>query len=340
VTVQHSELRVLRWADRIQDVLAGEVRGPIRANIDLTNLCSHSCPWCEPLDFRKATIADKSHTLPLWIVERTIDDLKLLDCKAIQFSGGGEPTLYQDFDMALAHAHCCGLSTFVVTHGGYIDRWLEPLRIYADRVRVSLDASCQEEHAIMHRSKPGEFDRIIEGIRALVEARGTTKTPEVGITYNVADCNKSYDSFMRLFELCINIGVDYVQVRPLSEPTELFLHESWSEDIPQIPVPFRLDILGQRDKDVFFQRDFDRCYAAITLAVISANGDVTACCDRRDIVFGNVNQTRFKDIWLSVAHRDKANAIVPMLCQRCVLCGFNKSVKKYVVENEATPEFV
>ena len=44
VTDRFSDLRILRWTDRINRVLAGERLGPIRASIDLTNLCNHACP--------------------------------------------------------------------------------------------------------------------------------------------------------------------------------------------------------------------------------------------------------------------------------------------------------
>ncbi len=86
---RHSELRVIRWTDRIQEIIAGSQCGPIRANLDLTNLCSHACPWCEPLDFRKATIADKRHTLSRDVAFEVLSDLADMDCKEIQFSGGG-----------------------------------------------------------------------------------------------------------------------------------------------------------------------------------------------------------------------------------------------------------
>src|SRR5450631_3553716 len=91
------DLRVLRWFDRIDAALAGEQVGPIRANIDLTNLCTHNCPWCEPLQFRKETIADKNHTLPIGAAIDTLWDLSVLGCKTINFSGGGEPTLHPNF---------------------------------------------------------------------------------------------------------------------------------------------------------------------------------------------------------------------------------------------------
>jgi len=347
VSERHSELRVLRWTDRIQGILAGETHGPIRANIDLTNLCSHACPWCEPLDFRKATIADKRHSLSNTVIEAVLADLAELDCRAIQFSGGGEPTLHPGFGAALCTAKQHGFRTFVITHGGFIDRWLELLFHGADHVRVSLDASCEEEHQKMHGSKAGEFGKVIENIRALVGRKFAGGGPEVGIAYNVADCNSSTESLERLFRLAEDLGVDFVQVRPLSEETPALLTAAsglWGQIERRALAPggqsFRLEILGQRHRDVFYQREFEKCYAALTLAVIGANGDVSACCDRRDIVFGNVNETPFRHIWLSQKHREIAASITPKLCGRCVQCGTNRAIEKYVVKNEALPELL
>jgi radical SAM protein with 4Fe4S-binding SPASM domain len=347
VSERHSELRVLRWTDRIQDILAGERRGPIRANLDLTNLCNHACPWCEPVDFRKATIADKRHTLSALTAYEVLQDLKELDCRAVQFSGGGEPMLHPVFGGILGQAHEFGFRTFVITNGGLIDRWIEPLFRYADHVRVSLDASCEKEHQKMHGSKPGEFGNVVENVKTLVKRKSAGTGPEVGIAYNVADCNSSPESIERLFRLAGGLGVDFVQVRPLSEQTPLFLTSAsgpWGQIERRVLQfgghSFRLEILGQRHRDVFYQREFERCYAALSLAVISANGDVAACCDERGKIFGNVNERPFRSIWLSNKHREIASKIVPMLCQRCVQCGYNRAVERFVVKNEAMPELL
>jgi MoaA/NifB/PqqE/SkfB family radical SAM enzyme len=345
VNKRHSELRVIRWTDRIQAILAGETRGPIRCNLDLTNLCSHACSWCEPVDFRKATIADNRHTLKTEVAAAVMDDLDALDCRAIQFSGGGEPTLHPEFGPLLILAKLHGFRTFVVTHGGFIDRWLGQLGDCADHIRVSLDASCQEEHMRMHGSKPGEFAKIVENIRALVLARQRGKWPEVGIAYNVADCNSDFGSLAEIRNAAEDLGVDYVSFRPVSEQTPEFLGESWRAAANRIKevwdgCPVAVNIAGHRNSDVFMQRDFDKCYAALTLAVISANGEVCACCDERGKVFGNVNETPFRDIWLSEKHRRMAREIVPTLCGRCLLCGINRGIQKFVVENQALPELV
>lgn len=345
---RHSELRVIRWTDQIQAVLSGERRGPIRANLDLTNLCSHSCPWCEPLDFRKATIADKRHTLSEDVALKVLRDLAEMDCKAIQFSGGGEPTLHSKFGYILTAAKTHGFKTLVITHGGYLDRWIEPLFSSADHVRVSLDASCEEEHRVMHGSKPEEFGKVVANIQALVARKFAGGGPEVGIAYSCGDCNSSTESLARFFRLAVDLGVDFVQVRPVSEETPHFLTHPWAAIADKVKwISFgaqkkgvRVEIHGHRTGDVFHQREFEKCYAALTLAVISADGSVAACCDRRDLIFGNVNNQNFRDIWLSESHRNIAGLIAPRLCGRCLLCGINRGIEKYVVRNEATPELI
>src|SRR5580698_7742933 len=143
-------LKVLRWHDRITDAIAGRPTGLIRANVDLTNLCSHSCQWCEPIDFRKQTITDKKHTLSLEKVVEVCEDLRSLNCKMVVFSGGGEPTLHPDFGSCVASAKSRGMKTGVITHGGYIGKWHSSFLQFVDFVRVSLDASNDKEHQEIH----------------------------------------------------------------------------------------------------------------------------------------------------------------------------------------------
>lgn len=354
-----SELRVLRWAERISDALlypsggwaeTGTMTppGPIRCNLDLENRCDHNCYFCEPAEYRKQTMADRRYTLETEKALEVLEDLKELDCRTVNFSGGGEPTLHPEFGAVLRRASELGFRTWVVTHGGHLERWMEEL-LLADHVRVSLDASCEEEHRQMHRAAAGEFARVVENIRSLAAARAnrrdaeTQRKPEIGIAYIVTDGNGSPESLGRSCELARDVGADFVHFRPISEDPggpKLFTGD-WNQVADTIEAmradfPF-LDIwpLAKRWKDVFYQREFENCYAAYTLAVVGANGDCHACCDRRDIVFGNVYRERFRDIWLGETHRRMAGRIEPRLCSRCLMCNWNRAVERYVVRDEA-----
>ena len=91
---------------------------------------------------------------------------------------------------------------------------------------------------------------------------------------------------------------------------------------------------------MFNQREFSTCYASLTTAVIGANGDCQACCDERGKVYGNVYEQSFKSIWLSARHRKLVEGIAPALCTRCLMCGTNKAIQDYVIENKAMPELI
>lgn len=339
-----SELRILRWTDRINEILAGEQRGPIRASLDLTNVCNHACPWCEPLAYREESMRDRNHTLRASLAIETLDELAEFGCKTINFSGGGEPTCHPYFGGILKHAAQLKMRTWVVTNGQLMHKWFDGL-LLADHIRISLDASNALEHKQMHASHGDDFEKVCENIVELCKRR-TTAAPEVGIAYIVADCNSSGESIRRLLEFADSAHVNFVHFRPLSEQTPTRFTEPWiqvASTIERIAKDFiAVDVfpLAKRGSDVFLQREFESCYSALTNAVIGANGDIQACCDQRGIVFGNINQQSFRSIWLGAKHREIAAKINPKLCTLCLQCGFNRSVEKYVVHNAALPELV
>lgn len=340
-----SDLRVLRWTDRIEGILAGERRGPIRANLDLTNLCNHACPWCEPLAFREATIENTNHTLQTATAIEVLEDLADLGTKAVYFSGGGEPLLHRDFGTLLRFASRHKMRTWVVTNGSFIDKWAGDLVLYANHIRVSLDAATPAQHEAMH-GRAGEFKNVMHNIEMLAKVREGKTTPEIGVAYILAASNSDTDAIADLVEELDEIGVDFIHFRPLSEQEgQHFASEhpletmKWIEDNIH-PKWLKIYCLGKRQQDVFTRRDFKKCYAALTLSVISANGDVVACCDERTKVFGNVNEQSFKSIWLSAYHRMKAEKIVPQFCHRCLMCSYNSAVEKFVVNNGAFPELL
>jgi MoaA/NifB/PqqE/SkfB family radical SAM enzyme len=346
-------LKILRWHNEITKAIAPGVHhesgsGPIRANLDLTNLCNHSCPWCEPAEYRAETVKDQKHTLNTAVAIEVLEDLASLDCKLVQFSGGGEPLLHHDFGIILEHAKELGMRTFIYTNGVKLGDWWHPyINASADHIRVSLDASNEAEHIVEHHAKPGDFKKILENIDFITRHKRTGR-PELGVSYVLTKNNSGTASVVRTLGLAGENGFDYLQFRPVSYSSQsqedvdaLMVAANAANSLVEKLCPkTKVYVLGQRGSDVFHQRKFDKCYASLTLAVISATGDCCACCDERTKIFGNVYEHRFKDIWLSERHRKLANGIIPLACQRCVQCGFNAAVQRLIVGNEAHPEIL
>ena len=334
-------LKVLRWQETIAGAIQGRRVGPVRANLDLTNLCNHNCEWCEPLEYREHSIEESKHTLQTNVALDAIEDLGMLGTKAVFLSGSGEPTLHKQFATIVRACRERGMRVLVTTNGSRLHLLQTVFAESVDAFRVSLDASTEAEHMAIHGSKAGEFEQILESIRALVLER-KTKKPEIGIAYTLESRNVSGESVKRMMGIAEDCGVDYLQFRPVSN-REVDLDglfqwiEIWKSRLAPGVTVLASDF---RSNDVLYQRKFKQCYAALTVAVIGANGDVSACCDERQIVFGNLYYQRFRDIWLSSEHRERAELIEPGMCQRCLMCGYNKAVQDYVVENKLELEFV
>lgn len=311
-----SELKVVRWHERINAHLSGDNIGPIRVNIDLTNLCNHKCFFCEPVAFREETIRDKQHTLETEKAIELLYHLQKMGTNTIGFSGGGEPLIHHDFGLIATCANKLGFKTYLVTNGSFLRRWMHVMPLMTN-VRVSLDASNPEEHAKMHGGK--DFDQIIESLR---ELSGKT---ELGISYILSEHNSSPESLLWIQKFAKEIGA-FIQFKPLTEdkPSEV---GGW------FPRNEESHLTEKRRTDVLYQREFSQCYAGLSTCVVSANGDVTVCCDRRDLAYGNIYQESFAEIWAK--RRDTLSKVSPKLCQRCLMCDFNKSVQDNVVDDKA-----
>ncbi len=115
--------KILRHSDRIEKMLAGEVVYPVSVEIDLANICSHSCPWCSYNGFRQENWV----AFPDARIFTLIDELAECGVKSITFTGGGEPLVHRLAAEIFTHAYRKGLQFGLVTNG----RRLEAERLEA-----------------------------------------------------------------------------------------------------------------------------------------------------------------------------------------------------------------
>lgn len=120
-------------------------RAPRQVSIALTNRCDLACPHC---------YAPKSRDeLPFNVVTRWLAEVDSHGALGVGF-GGGEPTLYPEFERLCQHvARETRLSVSFTTHGHHIDDVLaEGLRGSVNFVRVSMDGVGATYESIRRRS--------------------------------------------------------------------------------------------------------------------------------------------------------------------------------------------
>lgn len=122
--------KLLKHLDVLEDLSVGQIH-PIMIHLAPTNVCNLDCDFC--------CFADRNckETLSLEDVVKVLDSFKVVGTKAVEFTGGGEPTLYKHINEVIHYANHIGYKIGMCTNSTQLDRikdW-EPL----EWVRLSLN---------------------------------------------------------------------------------------------------------------------------------------------------------------------------------------------------------
>lgn len=97
-----------------------------------------------------------------------IDDCSKLGVQAIQFTGGGEPTVHKDHLKLFGLAQALGIKTALVTNGVRLDPDHSAVRAMK-WVRVSIDAGTEETYCRIRRVPGNHWRAAWQNIRRLAE---------------------------------------------------------------------------------------------------------------------------------------------------------------------------
>lgn len=300
--------KLLRWPERIVSYRRGELFPPVMAALDLTNRCNLKCPHCQDSGI------DRSVELSTDTAMDWLQQLRDYGVESVQFGGGGEPLIHPDALPVIHCAHCLGLSVSLVTNGtALVHQMEEPLLSDCDWIRVSIDAGDEVMYRQVHGSD--DFERAWRTVSRFGFANAD-KVCVLGVGYLV---NAATKSGMLSAVLRASGGrADYIQFRPY--------HNDFT------PIDDVLPFLRQHETDKFKVlcseqkyarfgpppwRDYDYCHSAHFTTVIQASGDVTVCCHGRtlpNMVFGNMHEQSFAEIWASDCRREVLDAIDVSKC--------------------------
>ena len=114
------------WHSKQIDALRrGEVPKPVHVQLILSDLCNQSCVWCAYRSetglstelFKTATTINPNRKIETDKAKEILDDCFDMGVKAIQFTGGGEPTVHKDHLEIFSYAQTLQLETALVTNG-------------------------------------------------------------------------------------------------------------------------------------------------------------------------------------------------------------------------------
>ena len=85
------QAKLLHHADRVKVWLSKKHTWPILVEVAPTGYCNASCPWCF---FKDKQSKERIKTATML---KALDDMSRHALCAVNWSGGGEPTLHPDF---------------------------------------------------------------------------------------------------------------------------------------------------------------------------------------------------------------------------------------------------
>src|SRR5258708_2959899 len=137
-------------------VSGGPTRGPVHAELDLTDRCNIACYFCNQQDLRT------KEQIPLKRTTELIDELAGNGLRSVRLSGGGDPLFHREIDEVLEHLALRGIVVDNLTTNGValtpaIAQYL--VRNKAREVIFSLNAADPADYARMMKVKGALFDK-------------------------------------------------------------------------------------------------------------------------------------------------------------------------------------
>jgi MoaA/NifB/PqqE/SkfB family radical SAM enzyme len=208
---EFSSLKAAWHIERIADLRAGKDIVPTHVQIVLSDLCNQNCHFCSyRMDggFSTQNFADehgnKNPNRRIGVVKalEILDDCAAAGVEAIEFTGGGEPTVHPHCFEIIEHAQILGMQTGLVTNGVKLRPCAAVERL--TWLRISVDAGTADTYERMRESKAWP-----QAMKALDYA-GTLKGPLVGMGYVITRDN--HDEIVAACLMAREKGIAYVRL--------------------------------------------------------------------------------------------------------------------------------
>ncbi|HEY6930415.1 MAG TPA: radical SAM protein, partial [Thermoanaerobaculia bacterium] len=235
-----------RKREIIEGIRSGRAtRGPVHAELDITDRCNVACYFCNQQDVRTSQQISFEHLAGL------IDELASLGLRSVRMSGGGDPLAHREAGRVIDHLHSRGVVLDNLTTNGAL---LSPeiarrlIEYRAREVLFSLNAADRDDYQRMMQVKASTFDAVLGNITHLIRSRGQGSYPNVVVQFLID--RKNFPELPRMYDLGRSLHADRIAVGiVLNIPNqriqpELLLHPADGETLR----PYFEEIL-RRDRD-------------------------------------------------------------------------------------------
>lgn len=363
--VPYSALKVIHHPDRLAALRDGGQPAPVQVQLVISDLCNQSCGFCAyrwegytSNELFKVLRPDgtanhnPNRMIPYEKVVEILDDCAAMGVKAVQITGGGEPTAHPRHADIFRAVLERGLDLALVTNGVLLrDETIEILT-RAKWVRVSIDAGSAEAYARTRRVDRWQFPRVVTKLFQLCARRNAGDSDlVVGVGFVVTKDN--WREVVDATKLAKDLDADNIRLSAVFQPDdERYFDGFYDEAAALCREAEKLTDPGFRVFNNFGDRlgdlrqhapDYERCGYQHFSTYIGGDQSVYRCCvqayNPRGLI-GSLKGQRFRDLWESQAKRDDFAAFDARGCERCMFNGKNRAIAYAAAKEPAHVNFV
>jgi len=278
-----------------------------------------------------------------------LEDCQRLGTKAVQFTGGGEPTVHPNHVMIFEECLSRGMDLALVTNGARLQGELLDTLMSASWVRVSIDAGTNTTYGLTRRVEPKVFDRVWENVENLVNLRNQHKSDLViGIGFVITKDN--WSEVVQCTQLAKQIGVDNIRISAIFQSEGASYFDGWlhaavslcevaaEETTPEFRV---FNNFSSRVEDLLqASPDYSYCGLQNIQTYIGADLNLYRCCvtsyNPRGLI-GSLKSQSFYDLWQA---KDLNTGFDAHGCPRCMYNDKNKTILYAINTNAMHRNFV
>tara|TARA_Y100000310_G_scaffold336228_1_gene420208 strand:- start:3233 stop:4348 length:1116 start_codon:yes stop_codon:yes gene_type:complete len=364
----YSPFKASHHLDKIQEFKEGKHPVPLQVQLIMSDLCNHNCNFCAyrmegytsnknfgEWNAVKGMINNNpNRMIPYEKCLEIIDDCADMGVKALQFTGGGEPTVHPKHKEIFQHTIDRGLDLALVSNGTVMRDGVPEILAKGKWARFSVDAGKAKSYSQIREVPEVFFQKTLDNIKKVSEARAKEPNSDLVIGVGFVVTKENWKEIYDAVEIYRDLGVDNARISAVFTPEDFDYFAEFYEDAKALAQKAKDDfeteefkvfnLFGDRIGDLILQQpDYEFCPYMHLNTYIGGDLKVYTCCnnaynDHGDM--GSLENQRFIDYWLSKQKVEKYSKFKASSCERCMFNNKNRFINYMIEDNPVHVNYI
>ena len=359
----YSPWKIVHHPEKIDQMRKKIQPVPLHVQMTISDLCNQNCSFCayrmenyttnQLFKVEDPTTGivnnNPNRMIPYDKCIEILNDCKEMGVKALQYTGGGEPTVHPKHKEIFQHTLDLGLDLSLITNGVVMRDGLPEILSQGSWVRFSLDAATKKSYSAIRDVPEDHFEKALKNIKKVVEAKNKNKSSNLIIGIGFVVTQDNYKEITDAAKIAKDLGVDNIRISAIFTPKDFDYHKNIYPVAKDSTTRVKQDLedenfkvfnlFGDRIEDLKQQRpDYNFCGFMHLNTWIGGDLNVYTCCNNaynERGKMGSIKKMTFKEFWESKAKKDKYSKFNAKGCERCMFNNKNKIIE-YLLDDSPT----